>query len=66
MDSREQVGMAVVAGVFLDHDGVDEAQAHLGAALRVDEGLIERVREGRLADGFDLAGVKCSARLPSS
>jgi hypothetical protein len=24
----EEVGMAVVAGVFLDHDGVDEAQAH--------------------------------------
>ena len=55
----QEVGMAVVPGVLRDHDRVDKAQAHLGVALRVDEGLIQRAPEGRLADGFDLASVTC-------
>jgi hypothetical protein len=53
----EEVCVSVVVGVFLDHGGVDETRAHLGVALRVGEGLVQRVPEGRVAGGFDLAGI---------
>jgi hypothetical protein len=53
----KQVGVPVVAGILLDHHGVDKAQAHLGFPPRVEDDLVQRMPERRLSDGFDLTGV---------
>ena len=59
----DEVSVAVVAGVLLDHDRVDEAQAHLGLAIRVDEDLIKRVPARCLADGFNFAAINGQIRF---
>src|SRR5262249_58638291 len=53
----DQVGVAVVAGVLLDHVEVDPAQRDL-LALPVDEGLVQPVAGGPLPRPGALAGER--------
>src|SRR6185437_8366558 len=53
----EQVGVAVVPGVLLDHVHVDPADAHVGLAAGVVEDLVEVMAGGGLPGGLHLGQV---------
>jgi hypothetical protein len=46
-----------MAGVLLDHAGVDPAETHLGLTMRIEVDLIKRVTRKHLPYEVDLASV---------
>src|ERR1022692_135389 len=50
----QQIRVAVVPGVLLDHVDIDPAQVHVDLPLRMEEGLIQGPAAGRFPGTFNL------------
>src|SRR5215467_9887267 len=53
----QQVRVAVVPGVLLDHVDINPAQAHVGFPARIEERLVQVPARGRLPGKLDLPQI---------